>query len=65
LESLLVPVERNIQHVHNDLAVLNRYYIETRYLGDYPEFTIDEAQQAFEAALRIKEFVKVKTGKTV
>ena len=55
LESLLIPVEKNIKDLHNDLVVLNRNYIETRYPGDYPEFTADEAQEAFEAALRIKD----------
>jgi HEPN domain-containing protein len=64
LESLLVPVEKNIQDIHNDLVVLNRYYIETRYPGDYPEFTAAEAREAFETALRIKEFVTAKTGKS-
>ncbi len=65
LESLLIPVEKNIQNIHTDLVVLNRYYIETRYPGDYPEFTMDEAREAFGAALRVKEFVLVKTGKKV
>jgi HEPN domain-containing protein len=64
LESLLIPDEKNIRDIHNDLVVLNRYYIETRYPGDYPEFTADEAREAFGAALRIKEFVSGKTGKT-
>jgi hypothetical protein len=36
---------------------LNRYYIETRYPGDYPAFTMDEARAAFDAALRVKDFV--------
>jgi HEPN domain-containing protein len=62
LESLLIPDETNIRVIHDDLVVLNRYYIETRYPGDYPAFTADEARKAFEAALRVKEFVKAKTG---
>ena len=36
---------------------LNKFYVETRYPGDYPEFTPSEARQAFEAAKSIKEFV--------
>ena len=41
----------------NDLSTLTRYYIETRYPGDYPEFTWDECRQASEIALRVKAFV--------
>ena len=37
--------------------VLNRYYIETRYPGDYPEFSRHDSMEALEAALRVKQFV--------
>jgi len=36
---------------------LNRFYIETRYPGDYPEFTWEDARQAFSAAEAIKLLV--------
>jgi len=62
LESLLIPLEKNIQDIHNYVVALNRYYIETRYPGDYPEFTQNEAHEAFDAALRVKKFVVTKTG---
>ena len=52
-----VNVGLEINSIHKDLKFLNRYYIETRYPGEYPEFTLQEAQMAFEAAKRIKEFV--------
>ena len=57
LETLLLDAVTDIQKLHSDLGLLNRYYIETRYPGDYPGFSTDECQKAFEAALRIKEFV--------
>jgi len=59
LETQLVDVNvgLEINSIHKDLKFLNRYYIETRYPGEYPEFTLQEAQAAFEAAVRIKEFV--------
>ena len=57
LETLLMEKTSDIDDLHKDLKLLNRYYIETRYPGDYPEFTFEEAQQSFESAIRIKEFV--------
>jgi HEPN domain-containing protein len=41
----------------NDIAVLNRYYIETRYPGDYPEFHWGDGEEALESAKRVKRFV--------
>lgn len=57
LETLLKEKLPRIIEFHEDLKSLNRYYIETRYPGDYPEFTLNEAKQAFEAAKTIKDFV--------
>lgn len=57
LETLLMECQPNISQIHGDLELLNRYYIETRYPGDYPQFSLEEGQKAFEAALRVKEFV--------
>lgn len=45
------------------LATLTRYYIETRYPGDFPEFTWDECEKAREIAINFKEFVTNKLGK--
>ena len=36
---------------------LSVYYIETRYPGDLPEFTLEEAKNAYATALQVKEFV--------
>lgn len=55
LESLLLDKETAIKAIHNDLQRLNRYYIETRYPGDFPAFTLSEAQDAFVAAKRIED----------
>jgi HEPN domain-containing protein len=57
LETLLLEKIPEIKKFHSDFKLLNRYYIETRYPGDYPEFSFKEAIQAFEAARRIKKFV--------
>lgn len=57
LETLLVDSVPSVPQIHECLNVLNGYYIEARYPGDYPEFTLDEAQSAFAAAEKVKEFV--------
>jgi len=33
-----------------EVDILDKFYIETRYPGDYPEFTLKEAEEASEAA---------------
>ena len=43
--------------IKEELKLLNRYYIETRYVGDYPEFSWNDAGKAFESAIKIKNFV--------
>jgi HEPN domain-containing protein len=57
LKSLLEQIISDISEINGDLLLLNQYYIETRYPGDYPEFSFKDAQEAFEAALRIKDFI--------
>lgn len=46
-----------IKDFENDIATITRYYIETRYPGDYPEFTWEECQKACEIILRLEDFV--------
>jgi HEPN domain-containing protein len=46
-----------LEKYKTDLDTLNDYYIETRYPGDYPEFHWGDAEEAFEMAKRIKQFV--------
>ena len=52
--------EPEIRQFFKDITVLTRYYIETRYPGDYPEFSWEECQKAFEVADKIKNFVSRK-----
>jgi HEPN domain-containing protein len=51
---LRIPEVRGFE---NDITTITRYYIETRYPGDYPEFTWNECQKAHEIILKIKVFV--------
>ena len=46
-----------IKILSNEANLLNQFYIETRYVGDYPDFSWNDAKQAYEAAKKIKEFV--------
>lgn len=57
LETLIIKDIPEINEYENEMDLLNSFYIETRYPGDFPEFSDDEAQKALEAALKIKEFV--------
>ena len=57
LETILVAVNLAVQELHEDLTILNRYYIATRYHGDYPEFSWKDAKEAYNAAVRVKDFV--------
>ncbi len=57
LETLLKDFYADITNFHNDFALLNRFYIKTRYPGDFPEFSWQDAENAYEAAKGIKQFV--------
>jgi len=45
------------EQLRENTIALSDYYVDARYPGDSPEFTFDECRQAFDSALRIKEFV--------
>lgn len=47
-----------VERLKEDLKTLNRYYVESRYPGDFPEFSREECTAAFEAALRVQELVR-------
>lgn len=40
-----------------EVVYLSRFYIETRYPGEFQEFSLSEAQKAYESAVRVKEFI--------
>ena len=43
--------------LNSDLASLSKYYIGTRYPGDYEEFSWTDAQKALESLEKIKSFL--------
>lgn len=63
LLQLCAGINSAFEGLREDIFYLTRFYIETRYPGDFPEFSHQDAKKAYEAALRVKEFVlmKVKT----
>jgi len=58
LETRLLETEPDVKTLHQGLVSLNRYYIETRYPGDYPDFSWQDADEAFKAASNVANFVK-------
>ncbi|MDP3735229.1 MAG: HEPN domain-containing protein [bacterium] len=50
-------VDPSFRELDEDTAVLNRFYMTSRYPDDTPEFSSAECREASEAAVRIKEFV--------
>jgi len=58
LETRLLETEPDVKTLHQGLVSLNRYYIETRYPGDYPDFSWQDADEAFKSASNIANFVK-------
>lgn len=57
LETLIFPVEKDVRNCEKEMDILTTYYFETRYPADYPEFSWDDAEEAYGAAKKIKEFV--------
>ena len=60
LEKLL-QMCKNIDSLFSELneesVLLSEFYIETRYPGDYPQFSWSDAKTAHIAAVKIKEFI--------
>lgn len=63
LVSLASLVNTELTAVKADIQLLNRYYVEPRYPGDFPEFSRTECAEALRAALRVKAFVLRELGK--
>ncbi len=60
LQTLLLNAVPDITDYSNELDLLTTYYFETRYPGDYPEFSWSDAEEALDAARKIKNFVSEK-----
>lgn len=52
-----IVIDSGFESLKEDAVLLNTFYIETRYPGDYPTFSMKEAKEAYEAAQRVKDFI--------
>ena len=57
LWELCNKIDSSFEDIKKDAVFLNDFYVTTRYPGDYPTFSMQDAKEAYEAALRIKDFV--------
>ena len=60
LEILLdacVLIDKEFSELNDAAVFLDNFYIETRYPGDYPEFSLKDAKQAYQHALNIQKFI--------
>lgn len=57
LWELCQEIDQNFDTVKEEAIFLTGFYAATRYPGDLPDFIWKDAEEAFEAANKIKEFV--------
>ena len=57
LLAFCIQIDSSFEALDTPAAFLDQFYIETRYPGDIPEFTLTEARKAYEAAKFVKEFI--------
>ena len=50
-------IDSEFEKLRGDAEDLSEFYISTRYPGDYPQFSFQDAERAFKKALKIKSFV--------
>ena len=65
LAELCVKNDKNSEQIKEEAVFLNAFYIPARYPADYPEFSWHDAEEAYAAAEKIKDFVSKKIKKQV
>lgn len=60
LLTLSVEIDQSFEQLKKEVALLDTFYTPTRYPGDYLELSWKDAEEAFKAAIHIKEFVSEK-----
>lgn len=45
------------RELESEVNYLNQFYMETRYPGDIPDFSLNEAKKALEAATKVRDFI--------
>ncbi|MBI5306296.1 HEPN domain-containing protein [Candidatus Wolfebacteria bacterium] len=57
LTEISMKIDHSFIELKEEVALLDPFYTPTRYPGDYSDFLWDDAEKAFRATLRIKEFI--------
>lgn len=57
LLALCLKTDQDFEYLKKDAISISDYWVDARYPGDYPEFSWEDAEEAFEAAMRIKDFI--------
>lgn len=57
LTEICMELDSSFTELKDAAARLDPFYTPARYPDDYPEFTWQEAEQAIEAAKKIKDFI--------
>lgn len=57
LLKLCIAQDSSFNELEDDVIFLSDFYVATRYPGDYPTFSMKDAKEAYEAALRVKDLV--------
>ena len=57
LLELACDFDLSFEELKDEAIFLTRFYIETRYPGDIPSFSRKNAEQAYAAVKKIKEFI--------
>ncbi len=57
LLDICVKSDKEFLEIKNEILYLRSFYFETRYHGDYPQFTFKEANNAFRSALCVEDFI--------
>ncbi len=57
LVKLCEEVDSDFNKVKKEAGFLTGFYITTRYPGDYPEYSFKDAEEAFQKAEKIKDFI--------
>jgi len=54
---LCVQIDPKPLNLEETIIQLSAFYVETRYPGDAPEFTLEGAKRAYEEALQVKQTI--------
>ncbi len=57
LVKMCQELDADFKEIKEEAALLSAFYVTARYPGDYPQFTFEDADRAFESACRVKDCV--------